>query len=255
MIFKKARLSLSNFKELIVLVLLFILPSCSGTKHCNNSYDVKYNGNVKVGEPYTVKNKTYIPKIDPNYEEVGMASWYGKYFHCLKTANGESFNKNQLSAAHKTLPLPSIVKVTNLSNGKSVNVIINDRGPFTKNRIIDLSEEAAIRIGMKREGVARVKIQFLSEETDKLMKKLNTKNKIFYNSKPHHKYEIKIDKYEKQKIALTTMRKLSKFGKTHILAKEGYYLVMLGTNHKHEANQILNKVHNLGYKNAKIIIN
>ena len=115
----------------------------------------------------------YYPKINENYKEIGFASWYGSDFHNKKTANGEIFNKNEMTAAHKTLPLPSIVKVTNLENGKSIKVKINDRGPFVNNRIIDLSERASVNLGMKEKGVVKVKVEYLKKETDDLLKYYN----------------------------------------------------------------------------------
>ena len=167
----------------VFLLFMFLLSGCKSLTRCENSYDHKYNGSVKVGSSYTIKNKTYTPKIEHDYDEVGMASWYGDAFHCKKTANGEYFNKHQLSAAHKTLPMPSVAKVTNLHNNRSVHVVINDRGPFSKSRIIDISEKAAIELGMKSQGVAKVRVEFAAEETNKLMKKIASKKKIYYHNK------------------------------------------------------------------------
>ena len=95
----------------------------------------------------------------PAFEQVGTASWYGPRFHGKKTANGEVFNQNKLTAAHRTLPLGATAEVTNVTNGKSVEVKINDRGPYVNGRVIDLSRAAAIRLGMKDAGLARVQIQ------------------------------------------------------------------------------------------------
>lgn len=115
----------------------------------------------KVGKPYQVGGVWYVPREQPNYDQVGMASWYGEAFHLKTTANGERFDMNALTAAHTTLPLPSIVEVTNLSNGKKVRVRVNDRGPFVGNRIIDLSREAARQLGVERQGVARVRVRYV----------------------------------------------------------------------------------------------
>ena len=130
----------------------------------------KYDGYYKVGGPYTVLGQTYYPKEDPTYEEVGIASWYGSDFHNKKTANGEKYNMNDYTAAHRTLPMPCIVKVTNLENGKSVNVRINDRGPFAKNRIIDVSKKVAKKLEFYDKGTTKVKVEFLQKETDQLLK-------------------------------------------------------------------------------------
>lgn len=161
----------------------FSVYSFFSQKECSNSYDENYAGHYKVGSPYQIKNITYYPRHDPAYDEVGMASWYGDHFHCKQTSNGQVFNKRELSAAHKTLPLPSMARVTNLVNNKSVVVIINDRGPFVGDRIIDLSEGAAERINMKKTGVAKVRVTYLEAETNMLLAKLNLDRNIKYASK------------------------------------------------------------------------
>ena len=118
-------------------------------------------GGYKVGQPYQVAGIWYVPREQPNYDETGVASWYGDAFHMKATANGEVFDMNQLSAAHTTLPLPSIVEVTNLDNGKTLRVRVNDRGPFVGNRIIDLSHAAAQELGYDRKGLARVRVKYI----------------------------------------------------------------------------------------------
>ena len=132
----------------------------------------KYKGHFKIGTPYEVLGETYYPKVEMNYDKEGIASWYGEEFHKKKTANGEVFKKHHISAAHPTLPLPSIVRVKNLENGKSIKVRVNDRGPFLKNRIIDLSKKAADRLGYLNKGTARVRVTFLKKDTEKLHKRL-----------------------------------------------------------------------------------
>lgn len=121
----------------------------------------EYKTYVKIGKPYTVNGKTYIPHENPFYDEIGTASWYGSDFHGKKTANGEKYDMRSLSAAHPTLPLPSYVLVTNEENGRQVVVRINDRGPFKKGRIIDMSEAAAERLDMIDNGTAKVRVQYL----------------------------------------------------------------------------------------------
>jgi rare lipoprotein A len=119
-------------------------------------------GHYKVGQPYRIKGRWYRPEYDPNYSRVGIASWYGADFHGLPTANGEVFDKERISAAHPTLPLPSTVRVTNLENGRSMDIRVNDRGPFIDDRIIDLSEAAARELGYDGRGLARVRVDFLA---------------------------------------------------------------------------------------------
>ncbi|MBY0431887.1 MAG: septal ring lytic transglycosylase RlpA family protein, partial [Rhodospirillales bacterium] len=95
--------------------------------------------NYKVGKPYQIKGVWYYPSEDYSYDETGIASWYGPDFHGQYTANGEIFDQNNVSAAHRTLPMPSFVRVTNLDNGRELVVRVNDRGPFAHGRILDLS--------------------------------------------------------------------------------------------------------------------
>lgn len=120
-------------------------------------------GVYKVGKPYQVGGQWYYPKVDYAYRERGLASWYGPNFHGKATANGEVFDMHGLSAAHKTLPLPSVVRVTNLENGRSLVVRVNDRGPFIRGRIIDLSKRAAELLGFADEGTALVEVQLVAE--------------------------------------------------------------------------------------------
>lgn len=118
-------------------------------------------GRYKVGSPYQINGQWYYPAEQPNYDETGVASWYGDAFNGKPTANGEVFDMHGLSAAHKTLPLPSIVEVTNLDNGRSMQLRVNDRGPFVDNRVIDLSRGAAEELGVLRPGLAKVRVKYV----------------------------------------------------------------------------------------------
>ena len=138
--------------------------------------DGEYIGHFKIGNPYDIEGTAYVPQDYEDYEETGIASWYGDQFHGKKTANGEYYNMRTMTAAHPTLPLPSMVRVTNLRNGKSVIARVNDRGPFSKNRVIDVSEKAAIALDFKNKGTTEVKVEFLRKETDQLLAKLKIKN-------------------------------------------------------------------------------
>src|SRR5712692_4503915 len=122
----------------------------------------KGGGTYRVGKPYTVGGRVYVPEEDPNYREEGMASWYGDDFHGRLTANGEVFDMLSLTAAHPTLPIPSYARVTNLSNGKSLIVRVNDRGPYHGNRLIDVSNKAAELLEFKGNGVARVRVEYVA---------------------------------------------------------------------------------------------
>ncbi|KZL17708.1 RlpA-like protein precursor [Pseudovibrio axinellae] len=121
----------------------------------------KGGGYYVVGKPYKIAGKWYYPKKDDDYSKTGKASWYGPTFHGRKTANGEIFDRNALTAAHPTMPLPSYAKVTNTQNGKSMIVRVNDRGPFHDNRIIDLSERVAGMLGTKSSGVGKVRVEYV----------------------------------------------------------------------------------------------
>ena len=121
----------------------------------------KGGGTYRVGKPYTVAGRVYVPEEDVNYREDGLASWYGDDFHGRLTANGEVFDMASLTAAHPTLPMPCYARVTNLSNGKSLIVRVNDRGPYHGNRLIDVSNKAAELLEFKGNGVARVRVEYV----------------------------------------------------------------------------------------------
>lgn len=112
-------------------------------------------------KPYKVNGRWYHPADQRDYDERGLASWYGDAFHGKPTATGERFDMNAVSAAHKTLPLPSLVEVTNLDNGRKLQIRVNDRGPFVDDRIIDLSRAAAAELGVLQSGLARVRVRYL----------------------------------------------------------------------------------------------
>jgi rare lipoprotein A len=118
-------------------------------------------GTYKLGNPYQIDGRWYYPSFDPAYDEIGIASWYGDQFHGLPTANGEVFDKNELTAAHPTMPLPSLVRVTNLANNRTLYLRVNDRGPFVGDRLIDLSQAAARELDFELAGTTRVRVQFL----------------------------------------------------------------------------------------------
>jgi rare lipoprotein A len=121
----------------------------------------KGGGTYRVGTPYVVGGRTYVPEYDPRYKAVGLASWYGDDFTGRYTANGEIFDMNSISAAHPTMPLPSYARVTNLQNGHSLIVRVNDRGPYARNRVIDLSMRAAQLLGLIRSGTAPVRVEYV----------------------------------------------------------------------------------------------
>ena len=122
----------------------------------------KGGGVYRVGSPYQIAGVWYEPREDTRYDRIGTASWYGELFHGRRTANGEIYDMDRLSAAHPTLPLPIYARVTNLQNNRSIIVRINDRGPYANDRIIDLSRRSAELLGYRTKGTAQVRVQFLA---------------------------------------------------------------------------------------------
>lgn len=156
-------------------VLCLALANCSNSSHVDPRYGVsasprvvgegepvpKGGGVYRVGQPYVVAGRVYVPEDNPRYQATGLASWYGDDFHGRLTANGEVFDLNGISAAHPTLPLPSYARVTNLSNGRSIIVRVNDRGPYHGDRIIDVSTRAANLLDFHSRGTAWVRVDYV----------------------------------------------------------------------------------------------
>lgn len=149
-----------------VLLLIACLSACGSHRGGSGSSGASASrGMYKVGNPYKIDGVTYVPQEEFNHVETGVASWYGPGFHSKATANGEQYNQEDHTAAHRTLQMPSVVRVTNLDNGRSTIVRVNDRGPYARNRIIDMSRAAAQDLDMMRNGTARVRIDQLSAES------------------------------------------------------------------------------------------
>jgi rare lipoprotein A len=154
------------FSSLIVLfAVTAVLPACAqlqfGAELAKQGKRTAAGGIYKVGKPYKIAGEWYYPRENTKYDNIGIASWYGPKFQGRRTANGEIFDMNLLTAAHPTLPMPVMVQVTNLENGRSMKLRVNDRGPFKKNREIDLSRRAAEILGFKDKGTARVRVKYL----------------------------------------------------------------------------------------------
>ena len=128
----------------------------------------KTKGTYKIGKPYRIENTWYYPAENFKYSETGISSWYGPKFHGKKTANGEIFDMNTLTAAHRTLPMPSAVRVLNMQNGRSLILRVNDRGPFARGRIIDVSRRSAQLLGFQTAGTARVRVEIIADESQRL---------------------------------------------------------------------------------------
>ena len=299
----KFKISFKFIKKFFVHSLaFFILASCTETTFLINS--AKRMGSwgddpiYKVGNPYKINGKWYYPAINYDYDEIGMASWYGPGFHGKKTANGEIFNQNIVSAAHRTLPLPSIVKVTNLDNGKVLSFVrVNDRGPFARNRIIDLSKEAAKQLGFVNKGVAKVRVEILEDESRKFVNELVKSNKnakaavvhevekkdLSVNSNKSFKSNNKIIKdnvddeldenfvlknndiaiqvgaFSDHRNAKSLIEKLSEFKayiKREFIDNKYIYRVRIGPlGDLSEANQLKDKLFDLGYTSSHLVMN
>jgi len=146
----------------MALTLLAVAGACSGRHH---GPAVAQRGMYKIGAPYTVDGVTYVPTEEFQHVETGVASWYGPGFHGKYTANGEVYDQGDRTAAHRTLQMPSVLRVTNLETGQSTVVRVNDRGPFARSRVLDVSRAAAEELGMVGNGTARVRIEQLEAES------------------------------------------------------------------------------------------
>ncbi|NKB56871.1 MAG: septal ring lytic transglycosylase RlpA family protein [Alphaproteobacteria bacterium] len=183
-----------RFSWLAAVALVLFLGGCaetqflvSGAKRLSGSTETSTasaEGRYKVGDPYKINGVWYYPKADYEYNETGIASWYGPKFNGRPTANGEKFDMNAISAAHRTLPLPSIVRVTNLRNGRSLKVRVNDRGPFAHGRIIDMSRRGAQLLGFEKAGIASVRVEILPRESRQLAATYNNGVNVLASTKP-----------------------------------------------------------------------
>ena len=160
---------MKRFARLAMLALGLMVSACAETTFVVDQTKMMNQGQVqpgyKIGKPYQIEGVWYYPAVNYDYDETGVASWYGPGFVGHSTASGETYDQNALTAAHKTLPLPTLVRVTNLENGRQIQLRINDRGPFVNNRIIDLSRRAAQLLGMEAQGTAKVRVQVMAEES------------------------------------------------------------------------------------------
>lgn len=173
---QQKRLGFSPTRWAFVALLAIGLSACAGSRSAHNtaptSSDPLADAHYKIGKPYQVSGTWYYPQEDFEYVETGISSWYGPGFHGKKTANGEIYDQMAMTAAHRTLPLPSVVRVTNLKNGRSVVLRVNDRGPFAKERIIDVSQAAAQKLGFEVSGTAQVRVEILPAESRHVVSQL-----------------------------------------------------------------------------------
>ena len=276
--------------------MFFVISGCSeATFLVNSAKRIGTWGDeptYKVGNPYKINGKWYYPAIDYDYDETGYASWYGPGFHGKKTANGEIFDQNKISAAHRTLPLPSIVKVTNLENGKFLeSVRVNDRGPFARDRILDLSKEAAKELGFVNKGVTKVRVEILEDESRKFAndliddnnkaeaavvqkiskKEIRVQPTVNENNFAENNEEvsdknfildnnvlIQVGAFTDHRNAKSLTEKLSEFKafiKREFINNQYFYRVRIGPMENISiANELKEKLFNLGYTSSHIIM-
>lgn len=223
----------------------------SNVSYIANSNSLKYEPYSRIGNSnYTVNGEDYEVWTDiENYQEIGIASWYGPGFHGEKTSNGETYDQKGISAAHKNLPLPSYVKVTNLENNKTLIVRVNDRGPFHEGRIIDLSEGAAIALDVVSNGTAKVKVELIKVPEPPNAKELYAKQ--------HSRY-IQIvasnDLEKANKVAEEIRKKFSKSTRD-VFVKQytGMFKVFVGPFLPKVAEIELNKLKNNGYADSYLL--
>ena len=263
------------------LTAVFVLSACvygrtdlGDGKYTQATAITGQGGTYKVGKPYKIMGKWYYPKEDYHYSEVGMASWYGADFHAKTTANGERYDMNSLTAAHRTLPLPSIVKVTNLENGRSLVLRVNDRGPYVKGRIIDVSKRASQLLGFHTQGTTKVRVEIMEKESRALKAALLGEeysddmeiveqtpipeaNSVM-QSYPKGSYFVQAGAYAQESGAQDVAARLDEVGNTNIyyvnVDGNNYYRVRVGPfSNEQEAGVALSKVQDNGVYDAKIV--
>jgi|MDSV01.3.fsa_nt_gb rare lipoprotein A len=201
-------MSASRIKVFALLsAVLFLLAGCAESqflihtaKRVARTGDTPEGGYYKVGKPYQIDGIWYHPEENYEYDETGIASWYGAAFHGKLTANGEEYDMNALTAAHRTLPLPSFVRVTNLENGRSLVLKVNDRGPFAKGRIIDISRRGAQLLDFQNQGTARVRVQILADQSRAVAARLQNRDDLARVGSP-----ITVDKMPKASVSAESL--------------------------------------------------
>ena len=259
---------------------LFVLTACAygradlGSGKYTQASAISGQGGVyKVGSPYKIMGKWYYPKEDYRYSEVGIASWYGADFHAKRTANGEKYDMYSLTAAHRTLPLPSIVKVTNLENGRSLVLRVNDRGPYAKSRIIDVSKRAAQLLGFQTQGTTKVRVEVMEKESKALKAALTgQQTQPIKTAKKSAKKNVqtaqKSQSYKKGSYFVQVGSYSHEAGAQDVAAKVGdgsniYYVNVNGENYyrvrigpfaaRDEAENALSRIHKKGVSGARIV--
>lgn len=259
---------------------IFLLSGCASDRLNLGEYSQRSifsakGSSYKIGKPYKIRGQWYYPAEDYGYSEVGTASWYGEDFHAKYTANGEVYNMHTLTAAHRTLPLPSIVRVTNLENGRSLVLRVNDRGPFAKNRIIDISKRGAQLLGFQNKGTAKVRVEIMAEESKDLKQAIlnKTETKLAqqlpednagavqsYTSQQalKGKYFVQAGSFSSREVADDLTARLTRFGNISTMPADvngnRYYRVRMGPyTCEADARKALAQIENFGVAGAAVI--
>ncbi len=180
----------AGMRGLALVLALLVLPACAEMEFLIHSAKrisgdkIPDEPGYKIGEPYQIQGIWYYPAENYEFDKTGIASWYGVQFHGRRTANGEIYDMNALTAAHRTLPMPSFVRVTNLENGRSLILKVNDRGPFARGRIIDISRRGAQLLGFHGVGTARVRVQIMADKSRALAARMRARNQLAEVSSP-----------------------------------------------------------------------
>lgn len=264
----------SHHTALFYTVLLFLLlpllfSSCSSRKQVSQPEPYTVSPSTPATQrPYTISGKTYYPiKSSKGFKQKGVASWYGPDFHGKKTSNGEIYNMHANTAAHKTLPMNTLLRVRNLDNGKEAIVRINDRGPFVDGRVIDVSYAIAKKIGLVRTGTARVKLTALPSDSPCTVAPVpvisQTKSKKIIQSEPVNIYYVEIAVLSDQKRALHLQQRFlaAKFptllerttDATGTAASPMYHVLVYVGEKQHDAIFARHALLNKGYRNARIV--
>ena len=269
------------FKTKVLLSVLVVLTACvygrvdlGNGKYTQATTISGQGGTYKVGKPYKIMGKWYYPKEDYSYSEVGVASWYGEDFHAKTTANGEKYDMYSLTAAHRTLPLPSIVKVTNLENGRSLVLRVNDRGPYAKSRIIDVSKRASQLLGFHTQGTTKVRVEVMEKEskalkaaltgekcdediyTAQLKEPISSSSEFSVQSYPKGSYFVQVGSFSQENGAQKVVAQLDMDSNIYYVNVNGanYYRVRVGPfSNEKEAEVALSKVRYSGVYDAKIV--
>jgi rare lipoprotein A len=197
---------------------LFLQASCTQLPHIKPQPYEKKRSALSTQRPYIIAGKRYYPVPSAEgYQETGIASWYGKKFHGRKTSNGETYDMYAETAAHKTLPMGTVLLVKNLENGQKTVVRINDRGPFVKGRIIDLSYTAAKKIGLVQNGTAKIKITALGEATTTPPKTPSAPVRLKHQNFNKGQFYIQVGAFEHLDNARKLARKFAGLGRNVII--------------------------------------